>query len=175
MLLPTETWRIFLLNSKVIGDPHGASLKVYCGLFGSNIIAGYGRWRDTVTPYAYGISDFLDLIGDQRDKPDDRLCVMPKNKAVRTYLVEFVPLWRERGLNGLGEVPWGRDEWIRVADQYAGNKFFLGTDYKAFKDAGLKINLLLDQIGLMAEQKPVKEGQVVRLTGAALNLERERD
>jgi hypothetical protein len=160
-----------MLNSKVIGDQHGASVKAYGGLFNSHVIAGYGRWRDTVTPYAYGISDFLDLIGDLRDEPDNRLFVMPKNKAVGTYLSEYVPLWRGRRVNGQGEAVPGLAEWIKVADNYKENRFLLGTDFNVFGDEARKIDGILDQIGAIAEKQPPKEGQVVRVLLSALQVE----
>ncbi|WP_132528329.1 hypothetical protein [Rhizobium sp. BK376] len=158
-----ERWRIFQLNAKVIGKLQGASLMAYCGLYGGQVIAGYGRWRDTITPYAYAIVDFLDLVGDARDEPASRLCVLPKNKGVDIYLTNHAPLWRERGINGHHQVPEAKDEWIRASTSLAEQKFSLTADYKAFKEDARKIDRLLNKIGTIAERQQVKEGPAVRL------------
>ena len=158
-----DTWRIFQLNSKVIGNPEGASLMAYCGIYESQVIAGYGRWRNTLTPYAYAISDFLDLVGDARDEPDNRLCVMPKNKGVWRYLAEHAPLWRERGINGHHQVPEARDEWIRSSTSFLNKQFLLSGDYKAFKDEARYIDRLLAKIGTIAENELVRYERVIRL------------
>lgn len=169
MLIKTTNWRSCLLSANVVGDPHGAALMAYCGLYGQTIVAGYGRWRDTLTPYAYGINDFLSLPHSKWDCSADRLCIMPKNKGVAKYINEYAPIWSQRSVNGHGEIPEARDEWVRAASYIDGGTFFLDTAYKSFKDGARQLEGILSQVASIAEQNPVKVGRVVRVHAIDLN------
>lgn len=173
MLQFTEWTKTFLINAKVVGDPHAPALMAYCGLSGQNFVAGYGRWRDTVSPYAYAINDLITgpLVG--WDSPKPRLVVMPKNKGVRRYIHEHAPLWRERSVNGVGEIPEARDEWIRAAESVEQKRVLIMPDYKVFKTEGRRIEAILNQVALLAQQHPPHETQVVRIPLAELTLDGE--
>lgn len=170
MVLEAEYWSSCLLNAKVVGDPHGHALMAYCGIYGSDIIAGYGRWKDTLTPYAYGINDFINLPHREWDSPPYRLVLMPKNKGVTKYINEFAPIWKDRSVNGRGEVPEARDEWVRAAEYIEQGKFIIAPDYKVFKEDARRVDNLLTQVGAIAERDAVREGQLVRISAADLKL-----
>ncbi|WP_172746842.1 hypothetical protein [Neorhizobium sp. T25_13] len=165
MIKTMPTSRPFLINSRPLGEQRGASLKAYCGLFEGNIIAGYGRWRDTVTPYAYAINDFLALIEGTTPGPNTRFCVMPNNGAVSTYVTKHAPIWEARGVNGHSEVPQARDEWIRIGRDFAAGKFVIYPDYKVFRAERQKIETLLDEIQSLAESRSLKDDELVRVDG----------
>jgi hypothetical protein len=163
-----QTYRIFLVNSKQIGEQSGASLKAYCGLFEGKTIAGLGKWGDTVTPYAYAISEFLSSIEAEVEEPNQPFCIMPKNKAVETYVKKYAPLWELRGLNGHGEVPHGRDEWVRIAKDHVAKRFILLPDYKVFLKERREIDARLAKIQRIAGEFDLKEGEFVRFTDETL-------
>jgi len=157
------------LGAKLLGGyQNGRAPMAYLGLIDregeQHVFAGHGFCSDSVTPFAFGIIHTLDLF----DNDEVTKVVFPSNKAVFKYVQDYVPVWRERHVNGKSKVPEGRDQWIEIEKAWSAGKFTIYPGFQVFKAEAQQISQMLERLSRLTSILSLQENRFIRLDRHAL-------